>query len=126
MTLGRGRIGFIIGGFSGHGIEAAFDLVMLRSLFRGFMREDPDLSNAMTRLNRVLLSKLDSSQFATALAGVYDGSGILRLINASHPSPIYCDGACRMLESSGTALAVDKKSTYTLNEIELAQQSIGR
>ncbi|MCL5773972.1 MAG: serine/threonine-protein phosphatase [Firmicutes bacterium] len=124
ITLGHGKISFIIGDFSGHGIEAAVDSVMLRSLFRGFMHENPDLIRAMSRLNRVLLSELDSSQFATALAGVYDESGILQFINAGHPPPIYCDRTCRLLESGGTALAVDKKSTYTFAEIELKPGSL--
>jgi len=115
-----GCTAFIIGDLSGHGVEAAADSVMLRSLFKGFMRESPDLTDAMSRLNRVLMKELADDQFATALALSYDVSGRVSLVSAGHPYPFVCHGgACRLVELSGTALAVNSASTYTSTQISL-------
>ena len=93
---------------------------MLRSLFKGFMCESPDLTDAMSRLNRVLMKELADDQFATALALSYDVSGRVSLVSAGHPYPFVCDGrACRLVELDGTALGVDSASTYTSTEISL-------
>jgi serine phosphatase RsbU (regulator of sigma subunit) len=105
-------VAFIIGDLSGHGLEAAADSVMLRSLFRGFMREEPDIARAMERTNRVLMTELRQDQFATALAAVYDMSGMLSLVSAGHPYPIICSDRCGLLDVSGDALAIRQESSY--------------
>lgn len=110
---------FIIGDLSGHGLEAAADSLMLRSLFRGFMCEEPNLSHAMERVNRVLATELKPDQFATALAVAYDQSGRLSLVSAGHPYPILCDDRCRLLELSGSALAIDGAASYAVREVAL-------
>lgn len=105
-------VAFIIGDMSGHGLEAAADSVMLRSLFRGFMREQPDIALAMERTNKVLMSELKQDQFATVLAAVYDVSGNLSLVSAGHPHPIICSDRCALLEVSGDALTISANSCY--------------
>lgn len=110
---------FIVGDLSGHGLEAATDAAMLRYLFRGFIREDTDLSDTMGRLNRLLKIELESNQFATALAGVYDGDGGLKLASAGHPMPVVCGNVCRLLEPNGIALGIEERSVYLVNEFEL-------
>lgn len=112
---------FLIGDLSGHGLEAAADSVMLRSLFRGFMVEKPDLADAMGRLNRVMEFELGPAQFATALAVSYQSSGKLKVVNAGHPLPIICDGACSVLEPYGAALGIDKNWEYAVAEGDLKQ-----
>lgn len=112
---------FTIGDLSGHGLEAAADSVMLRSLFRGFMREAPDLAGAMARLNRVLMAELESGQFATALAIGYDCNGGIDLVSAGHPYPIVCDDlTCSLFQCGGMALAVDSEATYETDHVELS------
>lgn len=110
---------FIVGDFSGHGLEALADSVMLRSLFRGFIRERADLAAAMSRLNRVLAAELRPNQFATALAGMYRSHGRLSVVSAGHPAPVLCSETCAPLETTGMALAADEESVYPLTEIEL-------
>jgi len=119
LTLDSGKVAFIIGDLSGHGLEAATDAAMIRFLFRGFMHENPDLTGSLARLNHVLKLELETGQFATALAGIYDGSGRLKLVSAGHPSPVLCHDSCRLLEPGGIALAVDEESTYQLSEFSL-------
>ena len=119
FTLENGGVAFVIGDLAGHGLEAAADSVMLRSLFRGFVRENSDLADAMTRVNRVAESDLKSGLFATALAVKYDRCGNLGLVNAGHCHPVICDGTCRLIELEGSALAIRSDSVYTLAEASL-------
>lgn len=125
LELDDQKIAFIVGDLSGHGLGAATDAAMLRFLFRGFIRENPDPAIAMTRLNRILLSELEEGQFATAIAGVYDESGgRLHLSSAGQPAPVLCDGRCYLLEPGGIVLAASERSTYSLDTIELAEGAV--
>jgi serine phosphatase RsbU (regulator of sigma subunit) len=111
---------FIIGDLSGHGVEAAAGSVMMRSLFKAFMHENPDPADAMRRLNRVMAKELDIDQFATALAVCYDNRGGATLVSAGHPYPFLCDGAkCSFAKPSGMALAVDSQAAYRSSQIRL-------
>jgi len=119
FETGSGEFAFVIGDLSGHGLEAAADSVMLRSIFRGFMREQPDLARAMERLNNVLSSELTSGHFATALAISYRTDGRITFVNAGHPSPILCHNDCRLLRGHGCALAIGLPSDYRATEHKL-------
>jgi len=119
LTLDNGSVAFVIGDLVGHGLEAAADSVLLRSLFRGFMRENPDIADAMTRLNRVLVSELKPSVFATAQALQYDPGGKLRLVNAGHPYPIICNDECGLLPIDGGALSILENLTYSTTDLTL-------
>lgn len=124
FSIGSNGVAFVIGDLSGHGLEAAADSVMLRSLFRGFMCENPDLPEAMARVNRVLTTELKPGQFATALAVAYDVTGKMSLVSAGHPYPVLCDSECRLLPLSGMALAIDEQSTYSVYEAQLEQGGV--
>jgi serine phosphatase RsbU (regulator of sigma subunit) len=104
---------------SGHGLEAASHSATIRSLFRGLMRDRADLTDAVERLNRVLVEELSAAQFATALAGTYSGNGQLSLVNAGHPLPIVCGEGCRMIEHVGLPLAVTDMASYEEIQVEL-------
>ncbi len=111
---------FVVGDLSGHGLEAAADSVMLRSLFRGFMRENPDPADAMARLNNVIRADLAPNDFATALALVYYGGGRFGMVNAGHPYPVLCDETCRLVETHDAALAIIPDATYSIEDVVLA------
>ena len=119
FSMAPDGVSFIIGDMSGHGLDAVADSLMLRSLFRGFMREDPDLAHAMERANHVLAMELDSDHFATALALTYHAPGRLSLVSAGHPYPVSCGTSCRVIEVGGMALAVDESADYDSIEAEL-------
>lgn len=118
------KAAFIVGDVSGHGLEAASDAATIRSLFRGFIRENLDIADAMLRLNRALIAELAPGQFATALAGVYDVSGQLQLVSAGHPSPVFCDNGCHLVELRGIVLAVDREPAYRVSEIDLKEGAL--
>ena len=112
-------LAFIIGDLSGHGIGAAADSVMLRSLFRGFLRENADPGRALSRLSRVLEDDLRPDQFATALATSYGPQGRLRVVSAGHCWPVICDEACRLVEITGLPLAVAADTDYPVLDLAL-------
>jgi len=120
FELENGSALFVIGDLSGHGLEAAADSVMLRSLFRGFMRENPDPADAMARLNYIIRSDMAPGEFATALALVYDHPGRFRMVNAGHPYPLICERTCRLIDSHSAALAILPDAAYNVEEVKLA------
>ncbi len=124
FTLSEGRAAFIVGDLSGHGLEASADAIMVRSLFRGFMRESGDLSEAMTRLNRVLLPELGQEHFATAVACTYEPSGRLRWVRAGHAEPIICAEQCTVSGPGGPPLAIFSEPEFPQVEIELPAGSM--
>lgn len=124
FTVGSEEAVFIVGDLSGHGLEASVDAAMLRFQFRSFIWNNPDLVDAMVKTNRILVSELQGNQFATALAGIYNGNGRLKLVSAGHPTPVICKSNCYMLKPGGIALAIDKESAYSLNEVILETGAI--
>lgn len=112
---------FIVGDLSGHGLEASADAIMVRSLFRGFMRESGNLSEVMARLNHVLLPEFDYQHFATALACTYEPSGRLRWVRAGHSEPIICDSGCTMSGAGGPPLGIFAHPEFPRVEMELPE-----
>lgn len=119
FTSHTGESIFLIGDLSGHGLEAAAGSVMLRSIFRSFVREHSELGEAMQRLDHVLSSELGASQFATALAISYRDGGQMKLVNAGHPYPVLCDTECRLIDIHGSALAIGESAAYQMVELDL-------
>lgn len=119
FTLENGCSAFLIGDLAGHGLDAAADSVTIRSLYRGFMRENADPANALGRLNDVLVAELKSGLFATALAIAYELNGEFSIVNAGHCYPIVCDGMSRLCEISGTVLALEKGTEYAASRFVL-------
>ncbi len=112
---------FIVADVSGKGLEAASDSVMVRSLFRSFLHENPELGDVMERMNSALTAEFADGNFATAQAGIYSSPGRLLLSSAGHPHPVICDsgGACRFLDTEGMALGIRPGTGWAAQEIEL-------
>ncbi len=111
-----GEHAFVIGDLSGHGLDAAAGSVMLRSMFRGFMREQPELGGAMGRLDHVLSAELTGGQFASALAVTYRPDGRIALVNAGHPAPVLYNDHCEIIEDHGSILALGLGTRYQASE----------
>jgi len=121
MPMDAQGAAFIVADVSGKGLEAASDSVMLRSLFRSFLHENPELGDIMARMNHALTAEFDDGDFATAQAGIYQSPGRLLLSSAGHPHPVICnsDGACRFLDTEGMALGIKVGADWLAQEIEL-------
>lgn len=119
FEVSRAQVAFAVGDLSGHGLEAVAGAVTIRSLFRGLMRERPDVADVVTRLNRILFAELDPEQYASLLAGVFTAEGRVALVNAGAPPPIHCSGGCSLLEQVSLPLAVRSDATYAPREVAL-------
>jgi serine phosphatase RsbU (regulator of sigma subunit) len=116
-----GKVGFVVGDVSGHGLEAAFGSNTISSLFRGFLRAGDDLVSTVERLNRILPEELESSQFATLVAGTCEGPGRFTIVNAGGPPVILCSGDCCVVKGTNPLLAVFPYVDYTVAELELPE-----
>lgn len=120
FALTETRAAFVVGDVAGHGVSAANDGAMLRSLFRGFLRRTGELAEAVECVNSVLASELAHGTFITAVFGTYDADGTLSVVNAGHPRPYLCGGDCREVATSGILLGVLDGETYEPAEMVLA------
>jgi serine phosphatase RsbU (regulator of sigma subunit) len=90
VSLPDGRVSFVLGDVSGHGLTAA----LLMALVHGAMSnppwgtsESPERSAA--RLNDLLLAKSSGSRFVSVFWCAYDAqSRTLSYLNAGHPPPV--------------------------------------
>jgi hypothetical protein len=124
FMLDDNKAAFIVGDLSGHGMDASADAIMVRSLFRGFMRECGDLSETMIRLNRVLVPEFDHEHFATAVACTYEPSGRLRWVRAGHSEPLICGDQCTVMGPGGPPLAIFAEPVFPQVEVELPAGSM--
>lgn len=120
VTLPDGRVSFVVGDVSGHGISAA----LLMGLIYGSMSnppwgtsEDPD--RAAARLNELLLTKTSGQRFATLFWCSYDpASRVVRYLNAGHLPALWLrrqpEGAWRVdrLAEGGPVLGLLPAQAY--------------
>jgi hypothetical protein len=124
FSVDKNEAAFIIGDLSGHGVEAAAESVMIRSLFRGYMREEIEVEEAVKRINNVLNKELREGKFVTLLAATYDGDGTIKLVGAGHPYPLVCSDRCQIVELDGIALAVDDQIDCMSRELHIKEGDI--
>ncbi len=126
MAIDAQGAAFIVADVSGKGLEAASDSQMLRSLFRNFLHENPDLDEVMPRMNSAVAAEFDMGDFATAQAGIYRVPGRLTLSSAGHPPPVICgsEGPCRFVDTQGLALGIKSGAHWAKQEIELEPGAI--
>jgi hypothetical protein len=91
VPLSGGRLSFLLGDVSGHGVSAA----LLMSLIHGAMSSPPwgmaegEPERGAERLNNLLLAKSSGERFASLFWCAYDpSSGQLRYLNAGHVPPL--------------------------------------
>ena len=120
FKYGNGGAAFVVGDLSGHGLEAATESAMIRNLFKGFTHDMKSLPSAMVKLNRVLSEDLTDKQFATAISGIYEPSGLLTLVNAGCPPPVVKKGHCYGLQHFGLPLGVEP--TYAYEQTQLMME----
>jgi stage II sporulation SpoE-like protein len=92
VRLPGGRVSFVLGDVSGHGISAA----LLMGLIHGAMSNPPwgaeedEPDQSADRLNRLLLAKSSGERFASLFWCSYDpASQRLRYLNAGHPPALW-------------------------------------
>ncbi len=111
-----GRLAFIIGDATGHGVPAALMVAMVKAAF-GALIADGIASPGMvlTRMNALLLPSQKTAMAMTALVGFVDTTGVVTLASAGHAWPFLRqpDGTVNAWSGTpGFPLCVWKKATY--------------
>jgi serine phosphatase RsbU (regulator of sigma subunit) len=115
MTLPDGRLAAVIGDVTGHGIEAAADMAMVKFLFRALAREHSRPGNFLARANEVVVGEITSGKFVTMAYVIIDPArGFVACAAAGHPSPrlVRPDGTVSPLPAGGLALGVESRQEY--------------
>jgi sigma-B regulation protein RsbU (phosphoserine phosphatase) len=136
FPIGNERIGFYGIDVAGHGIASALMTARLAGHFAG---DTPDRNIALTTgpdgavvmrppdeictlLNQMAVTEFDAGQYFTLLVGEHDlTSGLVRLAQAGHPSPLLlrADGTVASLGDGGLPVGLVEPATYGTQEILL-------
>lgn len=84
-----GRLGFVVGDVSGHGIGAALLMSTARALLRAFAAGDAPVQDVVTRLNRFLSDDVETGRFMTLFYGEVNlRERTLSYVRAGHNEPL--------------------------------------
>jgi sigma-B regulation protein RsbU (phosphoserine phosphatase) len=84
-----GRLGFVVGDVSGHGIGAALLMSTARALLRAFAAGDAPVQEVVTRLNRFLSDDVETGRFMTLFYGEVNlRERTLSYVRAGHNEPL--------------------------------------
>jgi len=129
--LSHTEVGIFLCDVMGHGVRAAFGTALICAMVEEVAVEERDPAAFLSRMNKQLLPILrqeDMFLYATACYLVFDtSSGVLRVANAGHPSPLVMresEGRVEWLKSEnrscrGPALAIDDEAGYKTLEQQL-------
>lgn len=104
-----GGVWLVIGDVAGHGVAAAAQAGQLRHSLRVYAHEGFGLSEAIQRLNDLVLGTQLTGMATVCIAALDHETDALRLIRAGHPPPLLVprDGAPRLVEGHpGVVLGV--------------------
>ena len=89
IPLEDGRLAFILGDVSGHGVGPALLAATARAGLRAYLRAIPDLGRVADCLHRDLREDLKPGMFMTFVLGIVDPKrGGFEYLNAGHPAPL--------------------------------------
>jgi len=125
VSLPDGRVSFVLGDVSGHGLSAA----LLMALVHGAMSnppwgtaESPDQSAA--RLNDLLLAKSSGSRYVSVFWCAYDArSRTLAYLNAGHPPPVLLRSGAgaqdppELLSAGGPVIGLIKSGVFSVAHV---------
>lgn len=108
FRLPDGRVAVVLADVSGKGMPAALLMSSTRGILRAFAPFFQKPSEALVRLNQMLVEDLPPEKFITMILGILDPkTRTFTYSNAGHPWPIYSNGSTKYLEeASGLPLGV--------------------
>jgi sigma-B regulation protein RsbU (phosphoserine phosphatase) len=115
-------VGFCIADVSGKGIPAALLVSTLQATFWATM-EQPPLTSAISRINKVIFRSTPSYNYITFFYGLLNReTQVLQSINAGHNAPIIVrqDGQIVRLNKGGCCLGLFENAQFEIEETQLA------
>lgn len=126
VLQGQDHIGFCIADVSGKGIPAALLVSTLNATFRAVI-ESPDLKDAVSRINKVIVRSTPSYNYITFFYGLFNKKTKSFLsINGGHNAPIIIkrSGQVMRLEKGGFCLGMFERAEYEVEETFLEDGDI--
>ncbi|HYE98795.1 MAG TPA: PP2C family protein-serine/threonine phosphatase [Planctomycetota bacterium] len=130
VPLDDGKIAFLVGDVSGHGIEAGIVMGMAKKVLSIRLQDFQDPVEALTRTNADVDRELGRVSFVTAFVAVYDPAArTLTCVRAGHNPPVLYnprrDGRCLRLQPGGLGLGIlgDPLFEPTLEPLEIAVEA---
>ncbi len=117
VALDDGKIAFLIGDVSGHGIEAGILMGMAKKVLSIRLQDFSDPKEAVVRANEDIDRDLGRVNFVTAFVAIYDPARrVLHCIRAGHNPPLLFNPArqerCVQLKPGGLGLGIMSESSF--------------
>jgi serine phosphatase RsbU (regulator of sigma subunit) len=130
VSLPDGKIGFLIGDVSGHGIEAGILMGMAKKVLSIRLQDFADPKEAVVRANEDIDRDLGRVNFVTAFVAIFDPSRrVLTCIRAGHNPPLLFnparEGRCVQLKPGGLGLGIMSEANFgpTIQQLDIPIQS---
>jgi serine phosphatase RsbU (regulator of sigma subunit) len=115
MVLEDGALAVALGDVTGHGVDAAADMAMVKFTFRSLVRRYPEPGAFLAAVNEVVLEEVELGKFVTMIYMKVDPARTeLACASAGHPRPrlIRADGTVESLPVGGLALGIVGNQSY--------------
>ena len=115
MLLDDGSLAVALGDVTGHGIDAAADMAMVKFTFRSLVRRYPEPGAFLATVNEVVLEEVELGKFVTMVYLRVDPARTeLVCASAGHPRPrmLRADGSVEPLPVGGLALGIVGNQSY--------------
>jgi sigma-B regulation protein RsbU (phosphoserine phosphatase) len=117
-----GDLYFILGDVSGKGMAASLLMSNLHAIFHSLVPLRLELSELMTRANRLLLKSSLANQFATLVVGRAMADGDVETVNAGHLPPLLIkNGVKGELDLAGLPLGMFVDAEFPSQRVKLSE-----
>jgi len=115
LVLEDGALAVVLGDVTGHGVDAAADMAMVKFTFRSLARRYPEPSAFLAAMNEVVLEEVELGKFVTMIYLTVDLARTeLACADAGHPRPrlLRADGTVESVPIGGLALGIIGDQSY--------------
>ena len=115
LVLEDGALAIALGDVTGHGVDAAADMAMVKFAFRSLARRYPEPGAFLAAVNEVVLEEVELGKFVTMVYMKVDPARTeLACASAGHPRPrmLRADGTVESLPVGGLALGIVGGQSY--------------
>ena len=122
FPVGEGLMGLVIGDVSGKGLDAALQTQAAKHTLRAYALDKDSPADVLRSTNDAMCRMLPADVFITLFCAILNTrTKVLTWANAGHDSPLVCraDSTIIPLESTGRALGLMPRATYTQSETSL-------